>query len=369
MKKLAPILFLFPLFASAQTVWKTTIAEGRYLSATILLTKTDGSIITIPDPWKLNIRQEGDKINIIYPDSTRVIYRIGKKLPEPEPEIQSSFGFMQEGANQLKDMQSALSATGLSVVRVPVFYHDNYRSLIADEYLKNGYKVQLNFNYKPTATKVLFPTDTAFIRSKAEQFFQYYLPYKDQVPVVCVENEWDNANYRDFTKTSIQDYLKELAIVTEVGHKYGFKIADGGITNTALGRWTWTRLDDADKKEWQQNYFVGQGMDNFQPVIDMVNAFAEGVKSIPIDYLNFHWYNNKGCNNGLQTALEHYRRATSKNIAYITNEFGVRDTSHWACTVEEVKAVTPVIGIAYSGNDKPELAVKLSTEMLELLIK
>lgn len=91
------ISILFSFSAAAQGVWKTTVAEGKYLSATLLLTKADGSIITIPDPWKVNIRQEGDKINIIYPDSTRVIYRIGKAIPPPTPGIKTQYGVLPQG--------------------------------------------------------------------------------------------------------------------------------------------------------------------------------------------------------------------------------------------------------------------------------
>lgn len=370
MKLLFSISILLSVCVNAQTC-KTTVAKDRVLNATLLLTKTDGTIITIPDAWKINVRQEGDKINVIYPDSARVIYRIGKPIPptgpEPEPAIKSNYGLMQKEGNQLNELRYVLDSANIRLVRVPVFFDDNYKSTVADDYLKAGYHVQLNFNWKNTFNPITFPTDTNFIRSQAEKFFQYYEPYKDQIPVVCAENEWDNGQYRDFTKASIQDYLTELAIVVEVGHKCGFKVADGGITGNGLGRWTFTQLNDADKRTWAQQYYVGQNAENFQPLIAMINAYLQGIKSIPVDYLNFHWYGNKGCYNGLKTALAHYRNVTGKDIPFISNEWGVRDASLWSCTVDEIKEVNPVIGIVYSGTDQDNKAVKVDAEMLELL--
>jgi hypothetical protein len=80
------------------------------------------------------------------------------------------------------------------------------------------------------------------IRAKAKAFFTYYKKWINQIPVVVCENEWDNELYRDFSKTTVSDYVTELSIVVDEGHKAGFKVADAGITSNNLGRWVYSQM-------------------------------------------------------------------------------------------------------------------------------
>lgn len=79
--KIALIILLLPLFAKAndtipKPVFPTTFSKEAITAASIMLTKPDGSIIIIDSIWRLNIRREKDRIAVIYPDSSRVMYRI-----------------------------------------------------------------------------------------------------------------------------------------------------------------------------------------------------------------------------------------------------------------------------------------------------
>lgn len=65
-----------------KSVWKTTISPDRIVSVSLMLSKADGSIIIIDSAWKMNVRKELDKVAVIYPDSTRVIYRVVDRHPK-----------------------------------------------------------------------------------------------------------------------------------------------------------------------------------------------------------------------------------------------------------------------------------------------
>lgn len=85
-------------------IWRTTVAKEKIVSAQLLLTKEDGSIIVIDSAWKMNIRKETDKVAVIYPDSTRVVYRISDKKP-PDMKITIPFEISKrtfDGATNIK---------------------------------------------------------------------------------------------------------------------------------------------------------------------------------------------------------------------------------------------------------------------------
>ena len=58
-------------------------------------------------------------------------------------------------------------------------------------------------------------------------------------------------------------------------------------------------------------------------VMNDTNALIAGFRSIPIDYVNFHWYQSTP--EAMKTTVEFLRRATGKQV--ITNEIGQFDDS------------------------------------------
>ena len=284
------------------------------------------------------------------------------KIPVYAPPVTTMYGLKSE-QKTIPETEALLKSSNINLVRAIVFYRDNYYSKSVDTYLADGYNVQINFNYAPTDDPVDFPTDTAFIRAQAEKFFAYYKPHINKIPVVAVENEWDNLNYHS---NNINFYITELKIVTEVGHKYGFKIADAGFTGAGLQRWTYSKLSGDSAKDWLSKFFVAPGRSDYPVFLAEINTYAAAVKSIPIDYINWHWYGKTGCWNGLQTALSYYLKATGKTN-HITNEFGAHDSQYWNCTVAEVQKAAPPIAIAYSGQSLDSKAVELDLSMLQVL--
>lgn len=264
------------------------------------------------------------------------------------------------------DEETICKAHQIKLIRVAVFFSQTTVSQTMNQHLSKGFNVQVNLNWKPTGSPVEFPTDTSIIRTKMHEFFQYYAPYVAQIPIVVIENEWDNEQYHN---NDLSYYFAELKIAVQEGHKFGFKIADAGITSTAIRRWTYSKLTPTDQIWWKQNYFVGPTMTNYQPLIDKVNRYASNIRTIGIDYLNFHWYEEDNtCHGKLDIATTFYKTACGKSVL-INNEFGLKTKtiSQWNCLLSNLNSAGIVIGVAYSGIDAPDLAITLTDDMLNTL--
>lgn len=302
-----------------------------------------------------------------------IIYRYSDScvptLPPPDTTTPGTtqYGLMQ-ASDDKDDVKRAMQAAGINMIRLPLYFERTTVGQVIDAFLNDGFFVQIGFNWKSTSSPVLFPTDTAMIRSKAEAFFKYYLKWRAKIPFVSVENEWDNDHYRDWSKAKITDYITELKIVCEVGHKYGFKITDAGITGNTLGRWTYSQLSVDSALWWKDHYFVGVSATNYQPMLKLVSDYVRLIRFVPIDYLNTHWYNNNGrCSQGYAKAFDIYAKACGKEtLPRINNEFGMRDGNMdiWKCTVKEMKQARIVYAIAYSGDGNLTPAQRLTHEYL-----
>jgi hypothetical protein len=251
----------------------------------------------------------------------------------------TSFGVLLAGED-VNTVETTMTADGINIVRATVTYSTNTYNKNIDTYLNDGYDVAINFNYQATPIPMPWPTDTVMIRQKAEAFFSYYQKWFSQIPVVVCENEWDYAAYHT---GPIQDYLNELAIVVQVGHKYGFKVTDAGITDGKI-----------------RMFYQGNAN---------IDTFLTGIKTIPEDYCNFHWYvaNDQTQNFNLRDVVNYYLEATGKSKP-MTNEFGLK-TNSLLLWINEVIALKGFVyyGVAYSGTNIPNQAITLSNSMLLML--
>ena len=252
--------------------------------------------------------------------------------------VTTAFGVLLAGKD-VGTTESTMTINGIDLVRANVTYSTNTFNRNIDTYLNDGYNVAINFNYQPTPTPMPWPKDTVMIRQKAESFFSYYKKWRSQIPVVACENEWDYAAYHT---GPIQDYLNELSIVVQVGHKYGFKVTDAGITDGKLRMFY-------------------QGYTN-------IDTFLNGIKKIPEDYCNFHWYvSHQTQSFNLRDVVNYYLQATGKSKS-MTNEFGLK-TNSITLWIKEVNALKSFVyyGVAYSGTNGANLAITLSSTMLLML--
>jgi hypothetical protein len=275
------------------------------------------------------------------------------------------WGLMQEKllsqstTQQSNQVLNLLQGTPIKLVRVPLFVQQmgTHRDLI-DSYLKTGLNVQINFDWSNTSSVAPFPKDTALIRQKITEFCNYYSNYINQIPVVVVENEWDNSYYHT---GSTNDYLQELSICTEVLHKYEFKVADGGFSGNGLIRWLYSKLSGDSLKTWMQNYPIELSRDKLSAFVDSVNKIIIGFKTIPLDYNNVHWYNEKSDFEGFETVVKYY----GGNL--ISNEFGMRqgNLDLFKQTINDVKDNVR-IAIVYGGTNSSNASV-ISKDMLMLM--
>ena len=282
------------------------------------------------------------------------------QLPDPGTGTGTTFGLMEANADN-NETQTDMANGDVNLVREPIFLSEATSSKTIDDFLESGYNVQINANWYSAANGTRgFPTNIDQVKARAEDFFQYYAPYKNQIPFVAIENEWD---YDAQHGGSIPDYLAELSAITDVAHKYGFKVSDGAITGTALRRWMYSQLSGDEQDEWKQDYYIGLNYD-YDEIMDIVNTFIDGVQNINIDYLNVHWYNVTGCYYGFETATQTYLEACNKKLL-VCNEFGIRTNSLnlFDQTVDEIKQGNPVYAIAYSGGNKDN-SVQLTDAML-----
>jgi len=299
-----------------------------------------------------------------------------RKNQSPDPTTpKTKLGLIQEtdtlATNDLRinDNQQRMSIAGVNITRTAIAISENISYGLIDGYLADGDSVQIIVNWSDGMNGYRgFPSinDSALVRSHAEAFFQYYAPYKNQIPFVAVENEWD---WQARHGASIADYLIELAIITDAGHKYGFKVADGGITYTSLQRWTYSQLTGQEQIDWGNSYWIGlTGGYSYTDVMNTVNTYIEGVQNINIDYSNVHWANKTQCSDGFATAVDKFSSACNKK-ASVCNEFYPRTDSYglFDSTLNEIKG-NVLYAIAYSGGKNTEYngqAIWLTDEMLK----
>ena len=278
--------------------------------------------------------------------------------------ITTTYG-LDYSTGTVKTIEKKMRTAGVKLVRNQLILSLKTKGSYIDQYIQDGYNVQINLNWSNTASgPVAYPTDLNLVKQRAEIFFKYYAPNVKSIPVVVVENEWDNTA---FHKGNISDYIAELSAITEIGHKYGFKIADGGLSSTNLRRWTYSTLSGDAANTWANNYFVGPRLDTYPTVIQTVNSYAASISTIPLDYLNVHWYNIDACYNGFKTAAQAYLKACNKQLI-MTNEFGIKTDSCplFDSTVDELSA-SAYYAISYSNNTKGGDAVSLTDEMIKCL--
>lgn len=272
------------------------------------------------------------------------------------------------------EAEAKMKKAGFDLVRAAIYLSDTSEKESIDQYLADGYSVQLNLNWNKTRIPTNFPTPKDYPKAKEmiTKFFEKYKQYKSQIPLICFGNEWDNLNYHS---NSIAYYLESLRLATRAAHQYGFKVADAGITSTAIQRWMYSQLSGPEAALWKKNYWVGETSDNYKPLLEKVEFYISKIKHIPVDYVNVHWYNKEKSSNGFPKAAGTFLKRCGKS-EIITNEFGIliNDFNVWQKTVEEVSSFKTDDGekvtrfaIAYSGVGNDDKAIELTDEMLKEL--
>jgi len=279
--------------------------------------------------------------------------------------LQTVFGLAEEKTTD-EQKRADMKTADVNIIRLTIFLSETSVNRLIDDYLSKGYNVQICISwFTGSLTNRGFPTpkDTSTVRAQAEAFFKYYAARKKQIPFVSIENEWDHEVQSGY---KLQDYINELSILTSVGHKYGFKIADGGITYASLQRWTYSQLNPKAQEQWKQTYYVGLN-NGYDELLDLVNTYIASAKKINFDYSNVHWSNSTTCGNGYRTATQAFMIACNKKTP-VCNEFAVKTNSLtlFTQTVDEITG-NALYAIAYNGTNRDGKAVILTNAMLLVL--
>ena len=204
---------------------------------------------------------------------------------------------------------------------------------------------QQGFQVLLTATNTALPSsppsNLADFQARLGQALAYH-----PTPVVAIENE---EQAQKFYTGTVQDYLRELAAAIPVAHARGVAISDGGIVSTGvvLATWydLWTSGRQADADHYAQIAIPPSRMpddvlsdlpsssDPDKPILashpsqlaalNGTRALVAGFRSLPLDYVNFHWYGSPA--EALATSVAYLRHATGHEV--MTNEIGQFDAS------------------------------------------
>jgi hypothetical protein len=274
-----------------------------------------------------------------------------------------------------EESEEKMQTAGFDFVRVPLVLTETTSKNSIDKFLSDGFSVQINLNWQPTRTPSDFPKPEDYPKAieLATEFFEKHKSYKDQIPLICLGNEWDNINYHS---NSIIYYLNGLKLIVDLAHTYNFKVSDAGISSTSLERWMYSQLSGPEALLWKKDHWVGETNPNYQPLIKRIEFYINQIKKIPIDYLNVHWYNKEKATNDFPKAAGTYLKRCEKT-EIITNEFGVKKTTDfdtWQKTVDEVSTFQTDEGdkitkfaLAFSGTGQEDKAINLTDDKLKLL--
>ena len=322
-----------------------------------------------------------------------------------DPNIPSNDSFKIAYPARLSFMGSATTSNNNSIIGV--YANPNYNSVVLankvgvglvrgetvvttsthwpfQAYMSAGKDVFLTVNYFPTNQPFVTPaqlsTATAALRAYIHNKIKGY------ANKISFDNE-ENSAIR--TGAIAADYINWLQAATQAAHDSGMTATNGGLTGKYFKRWVWKWLANQPSRSADAAAFAAAefrpsevaGLANwdinpsFSYFTKLTDTLIAAYASIPIDWVNFHWYepDNDTTVHTIDTrfigfAVEALQAVTGK-IA-ITNELGQHNS--WATIPTQLltKLVSlnmPYI-IWYSGDGQGDfhLAYALSDSAVEL---
>lgn len=246
------------------------------------------------------------------------------------PQIRASLG-KQLGVNYLRTGTMISKWTGSSPAN--------------DVFVKSGFKMVMNINNAPLGGGLPpspFPSDMVAYRKSVGEIMDKY-----PAEVVVIENEEANDKY--YTGTP-EEYLKMLTVAIDEAHKRGLRVANGGITSRELTILVWKdfmnrgmvkEANEFGKEAIPSNFLNDLPNLNGNPAMKAriadIEKLIAAYKSLPLDYVNFHWYEpinmrfakNVAANaspdhvvpGAMEAVVNYLHNATGKPV--MTNELGV----------------------------------------------
>ncbi len=166
-----------------------------------------------------------------------------------------------------------------------------------EKYINNGIEAVLNINWEVSTTKdpPYFVTDTVAYKEKLDEILTKYSP-----PVVVVENEEGNFQHH---LGSMQDYINQLTAAMTIVHKHNLKGTNGGFSTKPIVFLTYRyyyNRGEFDKAADFASRCVGDEFiydlshpgsnKSFEKSISKWDSLMQAYKTVPIDYVNVHYY-------------------------------------------------------------------------------
>jgi len=252
-----------------------------------------------------------------------------------------------------------------------------------DLFTNAGLKVILNVSDSTTSGAHHFPTDTAAYKILLKNVLDVYQP-----EVLVIENEETTTGYHI---GPITDYFNELKAAINVAHSHvpRVKVTNGGIVARAMTLLTWKAYIDSGLVNKASSYasraFPADRLINGKPdttitgyktLLDKGMQMIAMYKSLPLDYVNFHWYEpiymlgNASEQVGLDTVSHINSQALGETIrslrnktgkAVLTNEIGQYNMQPGITTdiMDKLRLMNMPYAIWYSGDGSTGGAVAL----------
>ncbi len=208
-------------------------------------------------------------------------------------------------------------------------------------------KIVLNVNLSTPVPGVQarFADDTVLYKKRLDTLMQ---TFQKMPEIVVIENEANNALYYS---GSASQYIKQLTAALNFFHSRGIKVADAGMTSGAIKYLLLQTMSRTERLSFQQRMGGGIGGDKTARSAAFADSVLNAMRTMNIDYVNFHWYQNTTDTQDLESAVNYIRSKTGKTV--ITNETGQSDSNNPQVTtamISKYKALSIPYVLWYSGN-------------------
>jgi hypothetical protein len=257
-------------------------------------------------------------------------------------------GVMLNGGN-VNAAKIGLNNLGVNVIRTAYDGKGANYTAYTDQF-----KTLWNYNPQRPGEGLPMPTDSAQFACTLDSMLTENGTHN--LIGIAIINEPVNVGYWT-DNISASNYLKLLQSCVNVGRRRGIAVYDGGISgNLKLYEVWWDFMqrglkDSADNFEALAfnpgtNVSNWRASSNFGPRIRFLDTLIAGLKNIPTDAVNLHYYetirdvdSNKTSvsEEALLETVRYYSRATGKPV--ITNEYGLNNTNSTGIQTGLLKAL------------------------------
>ena len=267
---------------------------------------------------------------------TTGITHFGALIVPPNPGARDVINFKEQVAKEL-NIQYLRDGISLDMPKAHTLLESNFNVVM-----------NINFTGSHMGKRAPFPTDTVAYKRKLSDMIASF-PKKPVL--IVIENE---ANNQGFYAGPAKDYINLLRAAIGVVHSYNIPVTDAGTTAAAIKYLLYQHYIQNGMQQ-QAEAFKRRQKVNSSPNIVASAVFADSVltalRTLPVDYVNMHWYQNTTDPQDLEAAVNYLKQRTGKVV--ISNEMGQSDKPDpnvVAAMLKKCKQLQLPYVLWYSGN-------------------